>query len=629
MAFNSFEKLLQSNYYNDIFKAVDNYVYHHRSEISVKSHTVEHPNFKKLDDFTIKKVLSRKVRDGMIVSELQVIASLEIKGQTKYGYETDSANLWLRVTVEYELNEGIHDFKILKVIPFDPTDYDKRELGLSPEFVPYIKATEFDEIAEGILKQYYPQALEVPVALPIDDYLANIGLNKMEGKLTEDSSIFGEMVFKDTEVMFYDGDTPESRLVKKKTILVDPEVICLRNQGSYNNTVVHESVHWLLHRYYNEYKMLFDKGHKRSSSLKDSSSLSVSSDWSDYDWMEWQANGIAARILMPKSTTKQKVNQLFTDYSLKYTSDEKLTMFERIIDELAEFFQVSRLAAKIRLQQLGYHEFEGIYNFVGDEYLRSYGCELRAMTENKSFTISFPNACLLSWKNESFRELMDSGQYVYVDNHFCLNDSRYVTMVEYGVYEMTDYAYQHMDECCLLFDISYKKDKTKSISITIFNEYVMYRGKATVEIEVDFSEFINIVNGAVIPDGGRIFEEVARINEEMPSGFCGMLVYHRERKGITQEQLVEASGVSLTTLQRFETKRDASRKLEKMMGITLGMKLYPDFSFKLIEKSGTTFRDDMPTHCAYKMLLRYCYHLGAYECNQMLIEMKIPEFFGK
>ena len=96
----------------------------------------------------------------MIVSELQVIASLEIKGQTKYGYETDSANFWLRVTVEYELNAGVHDFKVLKVIPFDPKDYDKRELGLSPEFVPYIKSTEFDDIAESILKQYYPQALD-------------------------------------------------------------------------------------------------------------------------------------------------------------------------------------------------------------------------------------------------------------------------------------------------------------------------------------------------------------------------------------------------------------------------------------------------------------------------------------
>ncbi|MGU7906392.1 ImmA/IrrE family metallo-endopeptidase [Streptococcus suis] len=485
-----------------------------------------------------------------------------------------------------------------------------------------------DEIAEGILKQYYPQALEAPMALPIDGYLANIGLTKMEGKLTEDSSIFGEMVFKDTEVLFYDEDTPESRLVKKKTILVDPEVICLRNQGSYNNTIVHESVHWLLHRHHNEYKMLFDQNHKRSSSLRDNT-ISSSSEWRDYDWMEWQANGIAARILMPKSMTRQKVNQLFTDYSLKYASDEKLTMFERIIDDLAEFFQVSRLAAKIRLQQLGYHEFEGIYNFVGDEYLRSYGCELKAMTENKSFTIAFPNACLLSWKNEQFRKLMDSGRYVYVDNHFCLNDPQYVNMVEYGIYEMTDYAYKHMDECCLLFDIFYKTDKNKSISITIFNEYVMYRGKSTVEIEVDFSEFTNIVNGSIILDSGRIFEEVVRINDEMPSGFCAMLIYHRTRKNITQEDLAEASGVSLSTIQRFETQRDASRKLEKMMGITLGMKLYPDFSFKLIEKSGTTFRDEMPTHCAYKMLLRYYYHLGAYECNQKLIEMKIPEFWEK
>lgn len=32
------------------------------------------------------------------------------------------------------------------------------------------------------------------------------------------------------------------------------------------------------------------------------------------------------------------------------------------IDDIAEFFQVSRLVAKIRLQQLGYREFEGIYN---------------------------------------------------------------------------------------------------------------------------------------------------------------------------------------------------------------------------------------------------------------------------
>ncbi|MGF0071196.1 hypothetical protein [Streptococcus orisratti] len=95
MAYNSFEKLLQTKYYNDIFKKVDNYIYNNRSEISVKSYTIDNPNYKKLDDFTVKKVLSRKIRGGgVIVSELQVVASLEIKGHTKYSYETFFCRNW-------------------------------------------------------------------------------------------------------------------------------------------------------------------------------------------------------------------------------------------------------------------------------------------------------------------------------------------------------------------------------------------------------------------------------------------------------------------------------------------------------------------------------------------------------
>lgn len=311
MAFDSFEKFIQTTYYNDIFQRVKNYVYHHCSDKLMRSHIIDNPNFKQLNDFKVKKVLSRKIKNGLIVSELQIIASLDIRGHTKYGYKTDSSDIWLRVRVEFELDEGIHNFKVVRIIPFDVKDYDKSELGLSSEFVPYIKAKDMDDIAEEILKKYYPAALEKPMALSIDTYLLNIGLTKIEGKLTDDSSIFGGMVFKDTEVIFYNEGTPVSRLVKKKTILVDPEVICLRNQGSYNNTVVHESVHWLLHRYHNEYRMLFDKNHQRSSSLKDSYTP-ASLEWNSYDWMEWQANGIAARILMPKSTTKQKVTQLFT-----------------------------------------------------------------------------------------------------------------------------------------------------------------------------------------------------------------------------------------------------------------------------------------------------------------------------
>ena len=119
----SFENFLESRYYNELYKAVDGYINRNRSDIPVMSHTITDPNYKKLGDFSIRKVMSRKIQDEFIVSNLQVIANLEIKGYTKYGYESDSSNIWLRIKVIYKLEQGIHDFKVMSVIPFDSSDY--------------------------------------------------------------------------------------------------------------------------------------------------------------------------------------------------------------------------------------------------------------------------------------------------------------------------------------------------------------------------------------------------------------------------------------------------------------------------------------------------------------------------
>lgn len=93
-------------------------------------------------------------------------------------------------------------------------------------------------------------------------------------------------------------------------------------------------------------------------------------------------------------------------------------MFEQVIDDLAEFFQVSRLAVKIRLLQLGYSEFEGTYNYVGNEYIRSYAFEVGALNKGQTFTISFNNACMLNATNTKFKDLMNTEHFVYVDSHF-------------------------------------------------------------------------------------------------------------------------------------------------------------------------------------------------------------------
>lgn len=616
----SFQKLLQDTIYNALFAKISSYIYECRESLDVSTYLIQKTKYIRLDDFTIKSIPVSNKDEDFIVSDLLVIGYLEIAGYSKYGYEKDSAEIWLSVRVRYLLENGLHQLSIIRIKPYDSSG-DKGSIPyFTKEFIPYVSSKNMDKIAEGILEQYYPEMLQAPMALPIYDFARNIGVEVEERTLSPDGSIFGEMVFKDSIVTFFDDKKEESCAVKSGTVLVDPQVKGLRNQGSFNNTIIHECVHWLLHRTHNEYKSLLGSKNTKISSRLHRSAIK-GDEWSAYDWMEWQANGIAARILMPRKTTNMMVQELFRKYSFVFDEDGRISMFEQVIDDLAQFFQVSRWAVKIWMMQLGFTEFEGIYKYVGNEYIKSYTCEADAIQNNQTFTISFNNACFLNFKNERFRELMDSGKYVYVDSHFCLNSEKYVRMVEYGFYQMTDYAYSHMDECCLIFDIHYAG--RKSISYKDFNDYILYRGNLPeLKIEIDFSEHIIEVNS--IPEySGHIFSEIQRIMESLPNHFCGTLRFHRDRKKCTQEQLEEYSGVSVSTIERMETKHGENGKLKNIIAVCIGLKLYPDFSFDLIGKSTHSLSDMIPHHSAYKMILRNCYHLSVEEVNEKLKSMNI------
>ena len=616
----SFKTLFQNTFYNELFTQINSYVYNSRESLNISSYSIDNIKFTKLDDFCIKSIHASNKSGGFIVSDLLVIGFLNIGGHGRFGYEKGSAEIWLSVKVKYLLADGLHQFSVLKIKPYVSSSEKGPTPYFSKEFVPYVSAKNMDSIAEDILEQYYPEMLQAPMALPIYDFAGNIGVEVEEGTLSSDGSIFGEMVFKDSLVTFFDGDQEKERTVKAGTALVDPQVKGLRNQGSFNNTIIHECVHWLLHRTHNEYKSLLGAKDTKISSRLNRSAIKEDK-WSTYDWMEWQANGIAARILMPRKTTKMMVQELFLKYSLVFDEDERITMFEQVIDDLAQFFQVSRWAVKIRMMQLGYTEFEGIYKYVGHEYIKSYTCEADAIQNNQTFTISFNNACFLNFKNERFRELMDSGKYVFVDSHFCINSEKYVRMVEYGVYQMTDYAYSHMDECCLIFDIQY--DSCEKISSKDFNDYILYRGNyPELKIELDFSE--HLIDDSIVPEyGGAIYQEIARIIGSLPSHFCGTMVAHRKRKNCTREQLEEYSGISISTLQRMETQHEYVNKLENIVAVCIALKLYPDFSFDLIDKSNCQFNNMVPHHSAFKMILRQCFHLSLEEVNDKLESMKL------
>ena len=129
-------------------------------------------------------------------------------------------------------------------------------------------------------------------------------------------------------------------------------------------------------------------------------------------------------------------------------------VMEPVIDALATFFCVSRLAAKIRMIDAGYEEAVGTFTYIDGRYVQPHRFKKGVLERNQTFSISATDAAIQSITNPSLVPHVRDGSYLYVDAHFVLNHPKYVTQDLIGTIWLTDYARTHMEECCLVFDLS-------------------------------------------------------------------------------------------------------------------------------------------------------------------------------
>lgn len=229
---------------------------------------------------------------------------------------------------------------------------------------PHISRAEFDKEAIEFLEAYYPEALVRPIAVPILHVARHcMGLRVVERRLTEDFSILGQMCFTSGLSEIYDREDDSYKMVKARygTMIIDPDTIDRRNEGCKNNTIAHEAFHWHKHRdYYIAVSVVDSKKavHVRSS-YKESDEADKAN-WSDEDWMEWQAKGIAPRILMPPMQFDEMANWYIKKYSQSPRIGSNGRLQRAVIDCLASFFKVSKQSAEIRLHERGYFSRESM-----------------------------------------------------------------------------------------------------------------------------------------------------------------------------------------------------------------------------------------------------------------------------
>lgn len=619
-----FDKYIFDTYYEQIVKTVKGFIFNNKDNTDLSTYMVPEPNgFIVFDNFELYKINYEIINNCELNLEIIVIANVIVRQYIKGEMEIDTKTKFVSVYAEVELDSGIKNFRIYNT-EFKSDQYKKsRNLKLSKDWVPYIRKKDFDAIAEKFLRKYYPQALTQPTPVPVETIVSEMGLSIHQEKLTIDNSVFGKMVFKDTDVEVIEDEQLVSEHFNKGSILVDKDVVFKRNVGSYNNTVIHECVHWELHKVFHEVKMVLDKDHSQVSSWTEEN-LADSSMWTSLDWMEWQANGIAPRILMPKVQTRIKIRELFQTLTLVNPDISRSELVQEVVDNLATFFEVSRQAAKIRMIDLGFKEANGVYNYLDDRYMHNFAFELEAFDKGSSYTITSNDLCFEYCFNESFRQIIDRNKFIYVDNHLCLKDKKFIYMTKDGPI-MTDYAYEHMDECCLIFKV--KSKNFTSISNETYYDYVLNRG-VTKESEIK-ADFVDILQNPSLMDQlppldmMKLGKKISELLKELPFEFSGTLRSHRKRKNCTQPFLAKLVGITERTLRDYETLEDNLPRLELTLSFCFALKLRPELSDDMIKKAGHQLTIS-PPHQVYKMLLSTSYYKPLGEINSILqaAEMK-------
>lgn len=231
--------------------------------------------------------------------------------------------------------------------------------NIKNDLVPRISKAQFDDEATAFLSKYCPEALETPMAVPIKEIAKRkMGLTIIERRLTENFSILGQMCFTSGIAEIYDRDEDEYREIKVRagTMIIDPDTLLKRNLGCMNNTVAHESVHWFKHRNYHILQSVIDRNCAVAFRCPATPRSEVyEEEWTDEEWMEWQATGIAPRILMPKQTVGIVFERLIQESKTNPFIAAKLLPPTRwVIEQMADFYEVSKQSVEIRLKELGH-----------------------------------------------------------------------------------------------------------------------------------------------------------------------------------------------------------------------------------------------------------------------------------
>lgn len=311
MAYDSFEKYVQDNLYDQMYEAIEYFVAHNGyigDEYIYSSnrfhYLVASPNHYEqdmldlqIDHINVKSIQCKKIyeNDCRIINSTSGVGRLTYCEETYYrfcenndkaffnqlkedicinnlisltinlsadivysqqncnnnGHEVSRNHRLFTLSLLAELINGLNVVGVLKIDEIYESDFDP-VCVTDTYLLPKITPSDLEDVAKELFKQYYSGCYENGFRFPYEKILKEQGITLLKADF-KDKSIFGRIYFKKAfadDIMKIKG-LPEltvSVQLDEGTMLVSRNHYFMKDYGSLFNTIAHELVHWLLHQ---------------------------------------------------------------------------------------------------------------------------------------------------------------------------------------------------------------------------------------------------------------------------------------------------------------------------------------------------------------------------------------------
>lgn len=607
---NEIEEFIYKICFQPIWKAVNEYIGVHPTALNLSMSRIQYPDTAMLLDMLLEYATHIRIDEDSLFFDAIMSCTIELTQFDEYrGDMSGETSQWLIASCEAVITDKLESLKVSSVKPWSKgASSSSTGVAASKSIVPIIYRKDLDKEATAFLEKYYPEALEEPLRVPIEDIAKEkLGLNVIQGyRITDDFTIFGQICFSPGTVKIYDlfKTSEKEQEVPRGTILIDAYTYWQRNSGCVNNTIAHEVYHWHRHRLYAAIKhILRNEKFIACRCPAEMSYPDEKEEWTDEQRMEWQANNLAPRILMPIQTFKIKVDELYKQYDYE-NNPLKIAVLTCIADELASFYGVSRQSALIRMTETGYPEAKSVLQAINEKDWHSYVSREDVFYEYST--------------NEDFRKLLDTGKFRYVDGYVVINDEKYITTDDKGKAALSEYAWDHLDECTLSFSWQrIRRSKAKEV----LPQIIFHRDND----EQDVSKYDSKQNAAVVELSKEMqkkrknFEQNEEIHKlSTVDKNCWSYIYEIINiKGVSKPHFCNLTGLGEENYRKAESGLKNDPKVRTIVAIGVGLSLDIETVENMLKLAGRSFKDT-PEDRALKFCITGLSGQSIEDCNDFL-----------